>query len=46
MGLHKKLILYPPGGKNFVYAKDVAQSIINAITHAKTVKNTSPAMRI
>ncbi|MDV3944838.1 dihydroflavonol 4-reductase [Elizabethkingia anophelis] len=35
MGLHKKLILYPPGGKNFVYAKDVAQAIINAITHAK-----------
>ncbi|AQX86166.1 NAD-dependent epimerase/dehydratase family protein [Elizabethkingia bruuniana] len=38
MGLHKKLILYPPGGKNFVYVKDVAQTIINAIPHAKNGK--------
>ncbi|MCL1669970.1 NAD-dependent epimerase/dehydratase family protein [Elizabethkingia ursingii] len=35
MGLHKKIIFYPPGGKNFVHVKDVAQNIINAISFAK-----------
>ena len=36
MGLHKKLISLSTGREKFrVYVKDVAQSIINAITHAK-----------
>ncbi|MDE5432175.1 NAD-dependent epimerase/dehydratase family protein [Elizabethkingia meningoseptica] len=35
MGLHKKIIFYPPGGKNFVYVQDVAQAIINAIMYGK-----------
>ncbi|WP_276480557.1 NAD-dependent epimerase/dehydratase family protein [Paraflavitalea pollutisoli] len=30
-GLRKRLLLYPPGGKNFVYVDDVCQGIINAI---------------
>ncbi|MDF2187097.1 NAD-dependent epimerase/dehydratase family protein [Paraflavitalea sp. CAU 1676] len=30
-GVHKKLLWYPPGGKNFVYIDDVCQGIINAI---------------
>jgi nucleoside-diphosphate-sugar epimerase len=28
---NKKIVLYPPGGKNFVYVKDVAQGIINSL---------------
>ncbi len=35
MGLHKKIIFYPPGGKNFVYVQDVAQTIIKAIMYGK-----------
>ncbi|MCF2875732.1 MULTISPECIES: NAD-dependent epimerase/dehydratase family protein [unclassified Tenacibaculum] len=31
MGWKKKIIFYPPGGKNFVHVKDVSQGIINAI---------------
>ncbi|CAM1369159.1 NAD-dependent epimerase/dehydratase family protein [Tenacibaculum xiamenense] len=31
MGWNKKVIFYPPGGKNFVHVKDVATGIINAI---------------
>lgn len=35
-GLHKKLLWYPPGGKNFVYVNDVCQGIINALAIGKT----------
>ncbi|WP_315819900.1 NAD-dependent epimerase/dehydratase family protein [Paraflavitalea speifideaquila] len=35
-GLNKKLLLYPPGGKNFVYVQDVCQGIINALAIGKT----------
>ncbi len=35
-GLHKKLLWYPPGGKNFVYVNDVCQGIINALDIGKT----------
>ncbi len=31
MGLNKKIVFYPPGGKNFVHVKDVATGIIKAI---------------
>jgi len=30
MGLKKRIVFYPPGGKNFVPVKDVANAIINA----------------
>ncbi|PVW15810.1 NAD-dependent epimerase/dehydratase family protein [Marixanthomonas spongiae] len=30
-GLRKKLLFFPPGGKNFVHVKDVSQGIINSI---------------
>jgi dihydroflavonol-4-reductase len=30
-GLKKRVVLYPPGGKNFVYIQDVCTGIINAI---------------
>ncbi|CAM1343419.1 NAD-dependent epimerase/dehydratase family protein [Tenacibaculum amylolyticum] len=33
MGWKKKLIFYPPGGKNFVHVKDVALGIVNAIDY-------------
>jgi len=31
MALNKKIIFYPPGGKNIVHVNDVAQGIINCI---------------
>ena len=31
MGLKKRIIFYPPGGKNFVHVKDVSSGIINSI---------------
>lgn len=31
MGWKKRLILYPPGGKNFVHVKDVSRGIINSL---------------
>jgi nucleoside-diphosphate-sugar epimerase len=34
-GYGKKVIFYPPGGKNFVDAKDAAGAIIAAIQHGK-----------
>ncbi|MBC9934999.1 NAD-dependent epimerase/dehydratase family protein [Chitinophaga qingshengii] len=34
-GLGKKILFYPPGGKNFVHIQDVCRGIINAITHGK-----------
>ena len=35
MGWRKRVIFYPPGGKNFVHVEDVAQGIINAIEKGK-----------
>lgn len=34
-GLQKKILFYPPGGKNFVYINDVCQGIVNAIDKGK-----------
>ena len=31
MGLNKRIIFYPPGGKNFICVKDVSIGIINAL---------------
>jgi len=33
MGLNKKVIFYPPGGKNFVDVQDVVQAIINSFQY-------------
>lgn len=30
-GINKKLLWYPPGGKNFVFVDDVCQGIVNAL---------------
>lgn len=35
MGYNKKIIFYPPGGKNFVDVKDVADGIVKAILKGK-----------
>ncbi|WP_312089245.1 NAD-dependent epimerase/dehydratase family protein [Chryseobacterium sp.] len=35
MGWKKKIIFYPPGGKNFVNVKNVSQGIINSIQFGK-----------
>lgn len=35
-GLRKKLLFYPPGGKNFVHIQDVCHGIINALESGKT----------
>jgi len=35
MAQQKKLMIYPPGGKNFVHVVDVAHGIVNAIRHGK-----------
>ena len=34
-GLNKKILFYPPGGKNFVHIEDVCRGIINAIAIGK-----------
>jgi len=31
MALNKKVVFYPPGGKNFVHAADVARGVVNAL---------------
>ena len=36
MGLHKKWIPYPPGGKNFVAVKDVVKGIINSFDRGRS----------
>lgn len=36
MSLNKKVVFYPPGGKNFVSVKDVVKSIINSFEHGRT----------
>ncbi len=35
IGSGKPVVFYPPGGKNFVYVKDVAKGIVNAIEKGK-----------
>lgn len=35
MGMGKRVIFYPPGGKNFVHVEDVANGIINALEKGK-----------
>ncbi|WP_459210370.1 NAD-dependent epimerase/dehydratase family protein [Aquimarina rhabdastrellae] len=35
MGWKKRIIFYPPGGKNFVHVKDVAKGIIKSIIKGK-----------
>jgi nucleoside-diphosphate-sugar epimerase len=35
LGWKKKIIFYPPGGKNFVHVKDVSNAIINSIDNGK-----------
>ncbi|MBF2707985.1 NAD-dependent epimerase/dehydratase family protein [Flavobacterium soyangense] len=35
MGLKKKIIFYPPGGKNFVDVKDVSRGIISSLNKGK-----------
>jgi len=30
-GLNRRLVLYPPGGKNFVHVRDVCRGVMNAI---------------
>lgn len=35
MGLNKKIIFYPCGGRNFVHVSDVAQGIINSMEKGK-----------
>lgn len=32
-GYNKKLVFYPPGGKNFIHVSDAATGIINALTN-------------
>ena len=34
-GLNKKILFYPPGGKNFVHIEDVCRGIVNAIEMGK-----------
>lgn len=34
-GLHKKVLFYPPGGKNFVHVQDVCTGIANALVSGK-----------
>lgn len=36
MGWRKKVVFYPPGGKNFVHVEDVAEGIVNSFTQGKT----------
>jgi dihydroflavonol-4-reductase len=36
MVLNRKLVLYPPGGKNFVDVRDAAKGIVNAIHNGKS----------
>jgi len=35
LGYKKRLIFYPPGGKNFVHVQDVAIAVVNALTKGK-----------
>lgn len=35
MALGRKLIFYPPGGKNFVHVRDVARAVRKCLTHGR-----------
>jgi len=35
MSYNKKLIFYPPGGKNFVHVSDAAKAIVSALTNGR-----------
>ena len=35
-GLNKRVLFYPPGGKNFVFIEDVCHGILNAMDHGRT----------
>ena len=35
MGLNKKLLFHPPGGKNFVHVRDVAKGLISCLEKGK-----------
>lgn len=39
LGWKKKVILYPPGGKNFVHVEDVAQGIVKCIEKGRNGEN-------
>lgn len=36
MGINKRIVFYPPGGKNFVPVKDVVEAIINSFAYGKS----------
>jgi nucleoside-diphosphate-sugar epimerase len=36
---NKKIIFYPPGGKNFIHVKDVSNAIVNALEYGKNGEN-------
>ena len=36
MSLNKRVVFYPPGGKNFVPVKDVVSAIINSFQHGRS----------
>ncbi len=36
MGHNKKIVFYPPGGKNFVHVKDVVAGILSALNNGKS----------
>jgi len=35
MGFNKKIVFYPPGGKNFVHVTDAARGIVSALTNGR-----------
>ncbi|TCO10777.1 NAD-dependent epimerase/dehydratase family protein [Natronoflexus pectinivorans] len=39
MALRKKIIFYPPGGKNFIHVEDAAEGVIKAMTGGKPREN-------
>jgi len=36
MALNRKIVFYPPGGKNFVHAADVARGVVNALEEGQS----------
>ncbi|HOG25265.1 MAG TPA: NAD-dependent epimerase/dehydratase family protein [Bacteroidales bacterium] len=39
MVLNRKVVFYPPGGKNFVHATDVARGVVNALVEGESGEN-------
>ncbi|MBP6868408.1 MAG: NAD-dependent epimerase/dehydratase family protein [Bacteroidales bacterium] len=39
MALNRKVVFYPPGGKNFVHAADVARGVVNALEEGVSGEN-------